>query len=57
VAVDDDATPDHGAYSRAVEFGEILKRRRMVRAYEPEPIPRETLERIVGTIRRAPSAG
>ena len=29
----------------------------MVRAYEPEPIPRETIERIVGTIRRAPSAG
>jgi nitroreductase len=36
---------------------EILKRRRMVRAYEPEPIPRETIERIVGTVRRAPSAG
>ena len=29
----------------------------MVRAYEPRPIPRETLERVVGTIRRAPSAG
>lgn len=29
----------------------------MVRAYQPEPIPRETIERIVGTIRRAPSAG
>ena len=45
------------AYSRAVEFKELLRRRRMVRAYEPEPVPRETLERIVGTIRRAPSAG
>ena len=40
-----------------MEFKELLKRRRMVRAYEAEPIPRETLERIVGTIRRAPSAG
>jgi FMN reductase [NAD(P)H] len=40
-----------------VEFSELLKRRRMVRAYEARPIPRETLERIVGTIRRAPSAG
>ena len=29
----------------------------MVRNYEPEPIPRETIERIVGTIRRAPSGG
>jgi nitroreductase len=40
-----------------VEFTELLKRRRMVRAYEPTPVPRETLARIVGTIRRAPSAG
>jgi nitroreductase len=40
-----------------VEFREILKRRRMVRAYEPRPVPREALERIVGTVRRAPSAG
>jgi nitroreductase len=29
----------------------------MVRAYEPEPIPRDTIERIVATVRRAPSAG
>jgi nitroreductase len=40
-----------------VEFREILKRRRMVRAYTAEPVPRETLERIVATIRRAPSGG
>jgi len=40
-----------------VEFREILKRRRMVRAYEADTIPRETLERIVATIRRAPSGG
>jgi len=40
-----------------VEFREILKRRRMVRAYEPRPVPREVLERIAGTVRRAPSAG
>jgi nitroreductase len=40
-----------------VDLTEILKRRRMVRAYESEPISRETIERIVGTVRRAPSAG
>jgi FMN reductase [NAD(P)H] len=40
-----------------VELREILKRRRMVRAYEPAPIPREAIERIVSTVRRAPSAG
>ncbi len=57
VAVDDDAATNHAAYSRAVEFTEVLKRRRMVRAYEPKAVPREAIERIVGTIRRAPSAG
>jgi len=56
-ATGDDATPDHAAYSRAVEFRELLRRRRMVRSYEADPIPRETLERIAGTVRRAPSAG
>jgi FMN reductase [NAD(P)H] len=56
-AVDDDAAANHAAYSRAMEFKDILKRRRMVRAYAPEPIRRGTLERIAGTIRRAPSAG
>jgi FMN reductase [NAD(P)H] len=40
-----------------VEFRDVLKRRRMVRAYTSAPIPPETLERIVATIRRAPSAG
>ncbi len=29
----------------------------MVRHYDPEPIPRDTIERIVGTVRRAPSGG
>lgn len=29
----------------------------MHRAYRPEPVPRETIERIVRTIRRAPSGG
>lgn len=40
-----------------MEFRDVLRRRRMVRAYTSEPVPRETLERIVATIRRAPSAG
>jgi nitroreductase len=40
-----------------VDFREILKQRRMVRNYEREPVPRETLERIVATVRRAPSGG
>jgi FMN reductase [NAD(P)H] len=40
-----------------VEFRDVLGKRRMVRAYEARPVPRETLERIAGTVRRAPSAG
>jgi FMN reductase [NAD(P)H] len=40
-----------------VELRELLKRRRMVRHYTDEPVPREVLERITATVRRAPSAG
>jgi FMN reductase [NAD(P)H] len=40
-----------------VDFRDILSRRRMVRSYRPDPVPRETLERVVRTIRRAPSGG
>lgn len=56
-SVDDDAAPDHAAYSRDVDFKDVLGKRRMVRAYEPRPVPRDTLERVASTIRRAPSAG
>ena len=40
-----------------MELADILKRRRMVRSYLPDTIPRETVERIVATVRRAPSGG
>jgi FMN reductase [NAD(P)H] len=40
-----------------VEFRALLPKRRMVRHYAPEPISKETVERIVDTVRRAPSAG
>ena len=38
-----------------MELADILKRRRMVRSYLPDPVPREAVERIVRTVRRAPS--
>jgi nitroreductase len=38
-------------------FGALLKQRRMVRHYLPDPIPRETVERVVSVVRRAPSGG
>jgi len=40
-----------------MEFADLLRRRRMVRHYLPDPIPRETIERIVSVVRRAPSGG
>ena len=40
-----------------MEFRELLKRRRMHRAYTGEPVDRAALERIAKTIRRAPSGG
>jgi nitroreductase len=40
-----------------VGFYELLKQRRMVRHYTGERVPREVLERIAATVRRAPSAG
>jgi nitroreductase len=40
-----------------MELREILRRRRMHRAFLPDPIPQEQIERVVGVIRRAPSGG
>ena len=36
---------------------DLLKKRRAVRLYTGERVPREVLERIAGTVRKAPSAG
>lgn len=44
-------------YGPGVELREILLRRRMHRAFLPDPIPREQIERIASVIRRAPSGG
>jgi FMN reductase [NAD(P)H] len=40
-----------------VDFRDLLPLRRMVRNYRGDPVPREVIERIVATVRRAPSAG
>src|SRR5919202_3197794 len=40
-----------------MNFREFLRHRRMVRRYEPEPVPREAIERVVRSVRRGPSAG
>lgn len=36
--------------------GEAARQRRSIRAYEPEPIPREDIEEILDVVRLAPSA-
>jgi nitroreductase len=40
-----------------VDFADVLRRRKAVRNYTDEPVPRETVERIVDRGRRAPSGG
>jgi nitroreductase len=40
-----------------MDFADILRRRKMVRNYTDEPVPHETIERIVARGRRAPSGG
>src|SRR5581483_7525683 len=44
-------------YGPVAELADILRRRRMHRAFLPEPLPRDQVERIAGVIRRAPSGG
>ncbi len=40
-----------------MEFFEAVRRRRMVRNFHPDPVPKATIERILDRARRAPSAG
>lgn len=40
-----------------MEFSDLVRRRRMVRRYRPDPLPPEALERVLEAARRAPSAG
>src|SRR4051794_18023230 len=44
-------------YGAGMEFRDVLARRRMHRAFLPDPLPVEQIERVVGVIRRAPSGG
>ena|SRR5437763_356898 len=40
-----------------MDLTEVLRRRHMVRAFRPDPIPSDLLDRVLGAARRAPSAG
>lgn len=40
-----------------MEFRDVVRRRRMVRAFQPRPLPADVLDRVLDSARRAPSAG
>lgn len=40
-----------------MDFADVVRKRRMVRHFTAEPVPRETIERIVRAAQHAPSAG
>jgi nitroreductase len=40
-----------------VEFQEVVRRRRMVRSFQPRPLPGDVVSRILANAQRAPSAG
>jgi len=40
-----------------MEFRDVLRHRRMIRAFEPRPVPDATLRRLLRSAQRAPSAG
>ncbi|MGQ0616353.1 MAG: nitroreductase family protein [Acidimicrobiia bacterium] len=40
-----------------MEFREVVRRRRMIRAYRPDAVPTDVLDRVLDAGRRAPSAG
>lgn len=40
-----------------MDFADVLRARRMVRSYRPDPVPEDVLRRIVQVVHRAPSAG
>ena len=40
-----------------MEFKQVVRKRRMVRHFKPDPVEREVIERILDLARRAPSAG
>jgi nitroreductase len=40
-----------------MEFSEAVPKRRMVRHFTADPVPKETVDRILGLAQHAPSAG
>src|SRR3984885_3261464 len=47
----------NGATIRAMEFQDVIRRRRMVRQFTADPVPRHSIDRILANAVRGPSAG
>jgi nitroreductase len=52
-----DTDPSRRPYASGVEFSEVIKRRKMVRAFTDEPLAPGVTERLLRAANRAPSAG
>ena len=50
------AGPNYGA-PVAMEFQDVVRRRRMVRAFQDRPVPEDVIQRILSNATHAPSAG
>lgn len=51
-------TPRSAGAGKAMEFGKVLRRRRMIRSYdEARLVPQEALDEVLAAALRAPSAG
>lgn len=40
-----------------MQFQDVVRKRRMVRSFEPTPLPRDVVERLLANAQKAPSAG
>src|SRR6059036_3986146 len=40
-----------------MEFGRVVRKRRMIRAFKPDPVPEKSLQRILNLAQHYPSAG
>ena len=49
--------PQRLIYASGMEFTEVIKRRKMVRAFTSEPLSSGTADRLLKAAERAPSAG
>jgi nitroreductase len=55
ISLEHDRAPDHEVRARAREYLQLMRRRRSVRDFSPDPVPMEVLVDLVSTAAQAPS--